>query len=82
MGKTIQVVKPLIDIRKPKTALAWLLVGIASTGLWWTMSYVIAALHEQTTKMFGDTWIPITLLFVMIVGLYTVAAILLKKGGK
>ena len=79
MAKISQVVRPIIDFRKPRTAIALLLVVLASAILWWNTSYIVEDMRIMAVQFFGDTIMPTITLIIIAVGLYTVAAIMLKK---
>ncbi len=78
MAKIVQVVKPLIDIRNPKSATALLLIASASAILWWNMSYIVQDLRKLATDALGDSGTASFVLIIVAALMYTMAAIILK----
>lgn len=79
MARISQVIRPIIDLRKPKVAVALLLIVVASAMIWWNTSYIVEEIRQQAIGYFGDTIMPTLVLIVIAVGLYTAAAIMLKR---
>jgi hypothetical protein len=78
MSKIVQVIRPVVDIRNPRAAVALLLIATASAMLWWNMRYIVEDLRLMAANSLGDSWTPSITLIIVAIALYTIAAIILK----
>lgn len=79
MAKISQVIRPIVDIRKPRNAIGLLLIVLASAILWWNTSYIVSDMRIMAIDYFGDTIMVTITLIIIAVSLYTLAAIMLKR---